>query len=100
MAQSKAPVSHYWIFVSGRRTGYWDRSEEDTTVGFDIFRKLRDGSPVWVTHAPTLREAQVKLDTLARTLPAEYFIRDSATAEIVAHMDVDTSEEIESGDPQ
>jgi hypothetical protein len=64
-------------------------------LGFDIFRELGDGSPLWVTHAPTLKEAKDKLDTLARTLPAEYFIRDATNAKIVARVGVATSEEIE-----
>jgi hypothetical protein len=63
-------------------------------LGFDIFRKLGDGSPLWVTHAPTLKEARDKLDTLVRTLPAEYFIRDATNANIVARIGLATSEEI------
>jgi len=61
-------------------------------LGFDIFRELGDGSPLWVTHAPNLKEAKDKLDTLARTLPAGYFIRDATNAKIVARVSLATSE--------
>ena len=92
---ARSAISHYWIFVSGTRDGYWGCSGENMSLGFDIFRELGDGSPLWVTHAPTLKEANDKLDTLARTLPAEYFIRDATNAKIVARVGVATSEEIE-----
>lgn len=92
---AKSAVSHYWIFVSGKRDGYWGWSGENMGLGFDIFRQLGDGSPLWVTHAPTVEEAKDKLDTLARTLPAEYFIRDATNANIVARVSLATSEEIE-----
>ncbi len=92
---AKSAVSHYWIFVSRSRNGYWGWSGENMNLSFDIFRKLGDGSPLWVTHATTLNEAQDKLDTLARTLPAEYFIRDATNAKIVARVGLATAEEIE-----
>jgi hypothetical protein len=89
---AKPAVSHYWIFVSRSRDGYWGWSGEDMNLGFDIFRKMGDGRPLWVTHAPTLKEAHDKLDTLARTLPAEYFIRDATNAKIMARVGLATSE--------
>jgi hypothetical protein len=92
---AKSAISHYWIFVAGNSSEYWGHSGENMNLGFDIFRELGDGSPLWVTHAPTLKEAQDKLDTLARTLPAEYFIRDATNAKIVARVGLATSEEIE-----
>ena len=94
MAQSKSAISHYWIFVSaGSSSEYWGRSGENMGLGFDIFRELNDGSPLWVTHAPTLKEATVKLDILVRTLPSEYFIRDATEAKIVARLGPNTDEE-------
>jgi hypothetical protein len=92
MAQSKSAISQYWIFVSRSRDGYWGCSGENMNLGFDIFRELGDGSPLWVTHAPNLKEAKDKLDTLARTLPAGYFIRDATNAKIVARVSLATSE--------
>ena len=53
-------------------------------LGYDIFRELSDGSPIWVTHAMTLEEAKQKLEELAGALAASYFIRDARSAQIVA----------------
>ncbi|PYU24795.1 MAG: hypothetical protein DMG32_13095 [Acidobacteria bacterium] len=53
-------------------------------LGYDIFRELSDGNPLWIAQAATLKESEDKLDTLARTLPAKYFIGDAASATIVA----------------
>jgi hypothetical protein len=100
LAQSKSAISLYWIFVAGSSSEYWGHSGENMGLGYDIFRELRDGSPLWITHAPTLKEAKDKLDTLASILPAEYFIRDATNAKIVARVGVNTSEEIKPGDRQ
>ena len=97
---AKSAISHYWIFVAGNSSEYWGHSGENMNIGFDIFRKLGDGSPLWVTHAPTLKEAKDKLDTLTRTLPAEYFIRDATNAEIVTRVSANAPEEIKPGDRQ
>jgi len=67
-------------------------------LGYDIFRELGDGSPLWVTHAPSLKEAKDKLDTLARTLPAEYFIRDATNAKIVARVGINAPAESKPGE--
>jgi hypothetical protein len=93
MAQPKSAISHYWIFVAGSSSQYWGHRGENMDLGYDIFRELGDGSPLWVTHAPSLKEARDKLDTLVRTLPAEYFIRDATNAKIVARVSVNASEE-------
>jgi hypothetical protein len=92
MAHSRSAISHYWIFVAGSSSEYWGQRGENMGLGYDIFRELGDGSPLWVTHAPSLKEAKDKLDTLARTLPAAYFIRDAANAKIVARVRVNASE--------
>ena len=65
-------------------------------LGYDIFRELSDGNPLWIAQAATLKEAQEKLDTLARTVPANYFIRDASSAKIVARAGPNTPEEISS----
>jgi hypothetical protein len=93
MAQSRSAISHYWIFVAGSSSPYWGHKGENMDLGYDIFRELGDGSPLWVTHAPSLKDAKDKLDTLVRTLPAEYFIRDATNAKIVARVGVNASEE-------
>jgi hypothetical protein len=93
MAHSKSAVSHYWIFIGGGNSQYWGRPGENMGLGYDIFRELSDGNPLWIAQAATLNEAQEKLDTLARTVPAKYFIRDATSAKIVARAGSDTAEE-------
>jgi hypothetical protein len=84
MAHSKSAISDYWIFLPSSSSTYWCRSGEHMGLGFDIFREASDGSPLWVAQAATLKEAQEKLEILARTVPAKYFIRDAASTQIVA----------------
>jgi hypothetical protein len=36
------------------------------SLGYDIFKKLEDGSPFWVTQVTTLTEAKEKLAALVR----------------------------------
>jgi hypothetical protein len=95
MANSKSAISHYWLFIADGST-YWGRARENMGLGYDIFRELSDGNPLWIAQAATLREAQEKLDTLARTVPAKYFIRDAASAKIVARVGPNTAEEMNS----
>jgi hypothetical protein len=53
------------------------------SLGYDIFKKLEDGSPFWITQVATLAEAKEKLAALVRHAPVEYFIRDATTGKIV-----------------
>ncbi|MGH9682818.1 MAG: hypothetical protein ACRD4S_04305 [Candidatus Acidiferrales bacterium] len=55
-------------------------------LGYDIFRKLDDGSPIWMGEAPNLDAAKKKAETLIRAKPAEYFIRDASTGEVIARI--------------
>lgn len=89
MAHTKPAISDYWVFVADKNSTYWGRTEENMSLGYDIFRELSGGDPLWVAQATTLEEAREKLNTLARTLPANYFIRDAATAKIVDRSDAD-----------
>jgi hypothetical protein len=84
MAHLKSAPNDYWIFLAGSNSKYWGRSGENMGLGYDIFRELSDGDPLWIAQAATLKEAQDKLDVLARTVPANYFVRDATTARIVA----------------
>jgi hypothetical protein len=93
MGHSKSTISQYWIFIADRGSKYWGPAGENMGLGYDIFRELSDGKPLWIAQATTLEEAQEKLDTLARTVPAKYFIRDAASAKIVAQAVPKTSEE-------
>jgi hypothetical protein len=45
-----------------------------TEAKFDIFKKLPDGHPMWVTAVVGLEEAKRQLDQITRTAPGEYFI--------------------------
>jgi hypothetical protein len=92
MAHSNSAMSHYWIFIADSRSKYWGRSGENMGLGYDIFRELGDGNPLWIAQAATLKEARDKLETLARTVPAKYFVRDAASAQIVARSGADRSE--------
>jgi hypothetical protein len=55
-------------------------------LGYDIFKKLDDGSPLWIGQIATLDDAKKKLQALVRATPAEYFIRDAATGEVIASL--------------
>jgi hypothetical protein len=52
-------------------------------LGFDIFRTLDDGTPLWIKQVTTLDDGKKHLDALLSALPAEYFIRDASRGEIV-----------------
>jgi hypothetical protein len=54
------------------------------SLGFDIFKKLDDGSPLWVMQAATLPEAKRHLDSLVLTGPGQFFIRDASTGEVLS----------------
>jgi hypothetical protein len=54
------------------------------SLGYDIFKTLDDGSPLWVMQVATLEEARTQLEALVAATPAEHFIRDASNGEIVA----------------
>ena len=93
MGHSRSAISQYWIFIADRGSKYGGPAGESMGLGYEIVRELSDGKPLWIAQASTLEEAQEKLDTLARTVPAKYFIRDAASAKIVAQAGLNTSEE-------
>jgi hypothetical protein len=51
---------------------------------FDIFKKLPDGHPMWVTAVVGLEEAKRQLDQITRTAPGEYFIYSLRNRKIIA----------------
>ena len=93
MERLKSAPNDYWIFMGGGNSKYWGRSGESMGLGYDIFRELSNGDPLWIAQAATLKEAQDKLDVLARTVPANYFVRDAASAKIVARAAPNPAEE-------
>ncbi len=52
-------------------------------LGYDIFRQLDDGTPLWIKQVATLDDGKKSLNALILAAPAEYFIRDASTGEIV-----------------
>ena len=55
-------------------------------LGFDIFRTLDDGTPLWIKQVATLDDGKRHLNELIRAMPAEYFVRDASTGEIVLRL--------------
>jgi hypothetical protein len=53
------------------------------TLGYDIFRKLDDGSPLWIADVASLNEAKEKTELLFSQSSAAYFIRDASTGNVV-----------------
>lgn len=45
-------------------------------VKFDIFKKLPDGQPIWVTAVEGLEETKLQLARIASEFPGDYFILD------------------------
>jgi hypothetical protein len=50
-------------------------------LGFDIFRRLDDGSPLWITQVSSVAEARTKLQALRQLTPGHYFVRDAETGQ-------------------
>jgi hypothetical protein len=53
------------------------------SFGFDIFRRLDDGSPLWVAQADSLDDARRQLDAIRKISPGKYFVRDAFTGQPV-----------------
>jgi hypothetical protein len=51
-------------------------------LGFDIFRQLDDGSPIWIANVQTRAQAQERVAVLRRSVPARYFIRNAETGAV------------------
>jgi hypothetical protein len=51
--------------------------------GFDIFRQLDDGSPIWIANVATRAKAEQQVASLRLSTPARYFIRDAESGAIV-----------------
>jgi hypothetical protein len=56
------------------------------SLGYDIFRKLDDGNPLWIAEADSLIEAKKKIEALLSQSSAEYaayFVRDASSGDVV-----------------
>jgi hypothetical protein len=51
--------------------------------GYDVFRKLDDGSPLWIADFASLSEAKEKIKLLISQSAAAYFIRDASTGKVI-----------------
>ena len=52
-------------------------------LGFDIFRRLDDGTPLWIAQADTFDDAKRQLDAIRQKKPGHYFVHDASTGELV-----------------
>lgn len=52
-------------------------------LGYDIFKQLDDGSPLWVAEVESFGAAQQKLESLQRAVPGRYFLRDAETGKVI-----------------
>jgi|HubBroStandDraft_6_1064221.scaffolds.fasta_scaffold119482_3 hypothetical protein len=87
--QTKAPalpimLGSFAFFIPGRT----HRTENlhhraMTRLGFDIFRKMEDGHPLWIAEVAILEKAKTHLHELASRAPGEYFIRDASNGQII-----------------
>jgi hypothetical protein len=59
----------------------------DMGLGYDIFKKLDDGSPVWVGQADSLAGGQKALESLRRASPGYYFLRDADSGAVIPDSD-------------
>jgi hypothetical protein len=55
-------------------------------LGYDIFRQFEDGSPLWIAQVDSLDEAKNKLDSLIRSSPGQYFVRDAENGKVIQRM--------------
>jgi len=65
-------------------------------LGFDIFRQLDDGSPIWVANVHTRAQAEREVASLQRSVPARYFVRDAETGAVISDSGLGTSGKNES----
>ena len=56
-------------------------------LGYDIFRQLDDGSPIWIANVQTRTQAEQRVAVLRRSTPARYFLRNAETGAVIADSD-------------
>jgi len=56
----------------------------DTT--FDIFKRLRNGKPLWITSVPGIEEARMRVHRLGAVAPGEYLIYSQRKGVIVEYV--------------
>ena len=53
---------------------------------FDIFKRLRNGKPLWITSVPEIEEARQRVDRLGAIAPGEYLIYSHRMGIIVEYV--------------
>jgi hypothetical protein len=65
---------------------YQCESEAPMDANFDIFKRLKDGKPLWITSVPAIEEARVRVDRLGAVAPGEYLIYSQGKGIIVEYV--------------
>jgi hypothetical protein len=68
---------------------------ERMKVGYDIFRQLDDGSPIWVANVHMHAQALEKVAALRRSAPARFFVRNAETGAVITDSEPGTPGETE-----
>jgi hypothetical protein len=55
-------------------------------TNFDIFKRLQNGRPLWITVAPGIEEARARVDRLEAIAPGEYLIYSQTKGIIVEYV--------------
>jgi hypothetical protein len=53
---------------------------------FDIFKRLRNGKPLWITCVQEIEEARRRVDRLGAIAPGEYLIYSQTKGIIVEYV--------------
>ncbi|HXO05098.1 MAG TPA: hypothetical protein VN884_05655 [Candidatus Sulfotelmatobacter sp.] len=53
---------------------------------FDIFKRLRNGKPLWITSVPGIEEARQRVSRLGAIAPGEYLIYSQTKGIIVEYV--------------
>jgi hypothetical protein len=76
-------VPYSQVCVEKRRRAF---SEVFMETNFDIFKRLQNGRPLWITAAPGIDEARQRVDRLEAIAPGEYFIYSQTKGIIVEYV--------------
>jgi hypothetical protein len=55
-------------------------------MNFDIFKRLRNGKPLWITSVPEIEEARQRVHRLEAIAPGEYLIYSQSKGIIVEYV--------------
>jgi hypothetical protein len=61
-------------------------SEVFMETNFDIFKRLQNGRPLWITAVPGIEEARMRVDRLEAIAPGEYLIYSQTKGIIVEYV--------------